>query len=385
MAKKRASGEGTVFKRKSDGKWVGRISLGFSEITGKRLQRTVYGKTQAEVVQELEDLRQQKKHSAKSVVGKDTLEGYLQQWLDDIRTNRTARTYEEYEAVSRLHIAPFIGSKKLTRLNGADLCVWQNRLVKLELTADVRSRPIRVLRAALNRAVRLQLITSNPTKALDIPRSSRRDVVPLEFVQCRKLFDACSEHRLGDMIVLAAMTGLRKGELLGLEWKAVHLDEETLSVRKSLQQSGMKLKEPKTIKGRRGVMLGKEAIEALRNRLRKAEAEGFGPDVTPIVFPNVKGKLLRGSVFDQSCWYPIREAAGIPDTFVFHDLRHTQASLLAAAGVPMKVVQERLGHSNFNTTANLYTHLFQNAQNDAVEKVDSMFEVLAPKTQSASC
>ncbi len=385
MAKKRANGEGSIYKRKSDNRWTSSISIGFCERTGKRRKKAVYAKTQAEVAQKLDELKQQKKRSLKSVIGKDTVDGYLQRWLEDIRVNRSASTHNEYEVVVRLHIIPFIGTKKLTRLNGEDLCAWQNKLVKLGLSADVRSRSIRVLRAALNKAVKLQSISFNPVHVLDKPKLSRREVVPLEFAQCRTLFEACSAHRLGDMIVLAALTGLRKGELLGLEWKDVNLPERVLVVRRSLEQLNMRLKAPKTAAGKRTLPLGKVAVEALRSRLQKAENEGYGPDVTQVVFPNVKGKLLRGVVFDQNCWYPIREAAGIADTFVFHDLRHTQASLLLAAGVPMKVIQQRLGHSNFNTTANTYAHLLQDAQNDAVEKVDSMFDSLAPKSQSVEC
>jgi len=88
---------------------------------------------------------------------------------------------------------------------------------------------------------------------------------------------------------------------------------------------------------------------------------------------------LRGSNFDRNVWYPIREAAGIPDTFVFHDLRHIQASLLLAAGVDLKVIQKRLGHRDFATTANTYSHLLQNAQNEAVDKLSAMMIKTAPE------
>ena len=102
-------------------------------------------------------------------------------------------------------------------------------------------------------------------------------------------------------------------------------------------------------------------------------------DQVPIVFPNTRGGHMRGLNFDRRCWYPIREAAGIPDTFVFHDLRYTQASLLLAAGVDLKVIQMRLGHRDFATTANTYSHLLQGAQDDAVSKVDAIMIHRAPE------
>ena len=185
--------------------------------------------------------------------------------------------------------------------------------------------------------------------------------------------------RLGDLIILAAMTGLRKGELFAIEWSAVNLDDGVLIVRKTLQElRGLELKEPKTAAGRRTVYLDAVAREALQNRLKKAKDEGFEPETVPIVFPNIRGGHLRGSNFDRNVWYPIRESAGISESFVFHDLRHTQESLLLAAGVDLKVIQKRLGHRDFATTANTYSHLLLGAQTEAVEKMSEMMKRRAP-------
>ena len=126
--------------------------------------------------------------------------------------------------------------------------------------------------------------------------------------------------------------------------------------------------------------LDDEAVKALRSRLKKAKEEGFEPEDVPVVFPNERGGYLRGSNFDRWVWYPIRKAAGIADTFVFHDLRHTQASLMLASGVDLKVIQARLGHRDFATTANTYSHLLQNAQNEAVDKMAAMMLKTAKKT-----
>ena len=181
------------------------------------------------------------------------------------------------------------------------------------------------------------------------------------------------------------MTGLRKGELFTLDWNAVNLSEGVLVVRRTLQElRGLKLKEPKTAAGKRVISLGSEAIEALRRRLKKARSERFEPDEVPIVFPNIRGGHMRSSNFDRIVWYPIRVAAGIPDAFVFHDLRHTQAGLMLAAGADLKVIQKRLGHRHFATTANTYSHLPQGAQDAAVSKVDAMMERLAPKSKEKS-
>jgi integrase len=372
MAKKRASGEGTVSQR-SDGRWQGRLSVG-RDAGGKSQRVTIYGATQAEVVIQLQALRNQRDVSAKSLYGKDTVAAYLKRWLDnDVAVNGEPKTLQEYEMAIRLYITPFIGHLKLAKLDGEQLVTWQATLKKKKFTNNMRLRGIRVLRNGLNKAVKLRILPYNPVAALDKPKVVRKEVTPLEPEQCEALFAACQGHRIGDVITLAAMTGLRKGELFALEWNAINLDEGVLVVRRQLQElRGLRLKEPKTKAGKRVVSLDPVAVDALRNRLRKALDEGFDPAQVPIVFANIRGGYLRGSNFDRNVWYPIRDSVGIPDTFVFHDLRHTQASLMLAAGVDLKVIQKRLGHADFATTANTYSHLLQNAQNDAVDKLAVM-------------
>lgn len=371
---KRGDGEGTIFKRK-DGRWVGRLSLGY-DANGKRLTKTVYAATRGQVAEKLAELLQQFKRSGQAIANKNSLGAYLDSWLaDDVKLNRTPKTYEEYEAAVRLYIKPIIGDVKLVKLNGADLQRWQGKMSRDGHSDNTRLKAIRVLRNALNKAVKLLLIPNNPVAAVSKPKVHRKEVQPLEPEQCQALFQACKEHRLGDMIILAAMTGLRKGELLALEWSAVNLKEGVLVVRQSLEEANGKrrIKVPKTAAGRRVVTLGKEAIEALERRREKAKQEELDIE-KGIVFPNTDGDYMFATNFRRNVWIKIREAAGIPDTFVFHDLRHTQASLMLAAGVDLKVIQKRLGHRDFSTTANLYSHLLQGAQAEATQKLDALMD-----------
>lgn len=209
---------------------------------------------------------------------------------------------------------------------------------------------------------------------LEESKACRKEMEVLEPSQCHELFAEASKHRIGDIITVAAMTGLRKRGQFSLEWDDVKLDEGLLTVRKTLDETrdGISVKPPKTKKSRRMVTLEPTALEALRRRLKKADAEGFDPAEVPICFPNTMGGYLRSSNFDRKVWYPIRDAAGIQKTIKFHDLRHTQASQLLSAGIDMKVIQERLGHADFMPTANIYTHLLQDAQAKASEQLGEM-------------
>ena len=364
---KRANGEGTISKRK-DGLWRGRVTV-------ERKRKDVYAKTQAECREKIELLKQQAGKKLNFKRGSDSLAAYLQHWLDNVvKLNKAARTHEEYDLACRLYIIPFIGHRKLAKLSAEDMESWQAAMVRKGHTNNQRLRGIRILRNALNRAVKNRIIDINPVQVLDIPKVERREVIPLELDQCKDLFAECKKHRLGDIVPLAVLTGLRLGELLALEWSDVNLSEGVLSVRRTLQElkSGKSVKAPKSKAGRRAVNLDPLAVQALKNRRRKAIDEGCHPDHVPIVFPNTLGKhQFRGELTRQT-WYPIREASGIPETVRFHDLRHSHASLMIAAGIHLKVIQERLGHSTFQLTADTYSHLLQGAQADAANRVGDL-------------
>ena len=160
---------------------------------------------------------------------------YLSWWLEnEVRPNRAAKTYQEYELAVRLYIVPFMGPKKLERLNAVDVSSWMAEMTRKKFTNNMGRRALRVCRIALNRAVKLQIISNNPSNAVDMPKVQKREIRPLEIEECQSLFAACAKHRLSDAIILSAMTGLRKGEILALKWLAVNLAEGVLSVRETL-------------------------------------------------------------------------------------------------------------------------------------------------------
>ena len=209
-----------------------------------------------------------------------------------------------------------------------------------------------------------------------MPKLRKREIRPLEVGKCKSLFAACKDHRLDDAVILSAMTGLRKGEILAQEWSAVNLSEGLPSVRQALEEVAGFLPGEGNKHSRltsRGDT-GDDCCPSTKAAAKKALSEDMAPSEVPFVFPRLSGTLHRGSNFDRNVWHPIREAAGISDDFTFHDLRHTQASLMIAAGVPMKIVQERLGHSDYQVTANTYSHLMQGTQAAATEKADRLFQ-----------
>lgn len=367
---RRVSGEGTIFQRR-DGRWVGRLSFG-SDDAGRRLQKTVYGVTQREAFEKLETLRNDRRRVGKSILNRESLAAFLESWLENhVEILRAGKTVREYRGVVRRHIQPQLGDTSLVKIDSERIFQWQAQLAHAGRSANVRRRALRVLQIAMNHAIKLRKMVVNPCAAVEAPMHCRKQVTPLEPNQCFRLFENCQQHRLGDLIIVAALTGLRKGELFALHWSDVDLDGGVINIRHTLEElpSGIRLKKPKSTSGRRVVAMTADAVRAFRHRKEKAVAEGLAQENCPIVFPNRHGGYLRSSNFDRSVWKPLRTRSDLPESFVFHDLRHTTASLLLAAGVDLKVIQHQLGHSDYSITANTYSHLLPNARSTAASKL----------------
>lgn len=370
--KKRATGEGSI-RQLPTGKWRGRLSLGFDQ-NGKRQQKDVYGDTQAEVVSKLAELRVQSSLSPKMLFSKDSTEAFICRWLEDhLSVNRSPKTVQEYKGVLNRHVLPYIGKVRLTQLDGERLAKWQASLAKKKVSNDIRFRTVKILWTALNYAVKMRLLPFNPAMAIDRPKVQKKEMRTLEPEDVARLIKVAENHRLGDAIILAVTTGLRKGEILGLQWSAVNLPERILIVRHTLEEmpNQRRLKAPKTDAGRRVVTLDAVAVAALQRRLRKALDEGFDVETVPTVFPNELGGFQHGSNFDRRIWHSIRTEAGLPEDFHFHELRHTHVSLMLAAGIDLKTIQQRVGHSDYSLTANTYSHLLRDAQSEAADRFGS--------------
>jgi integrase len=171
---------------------------------------------------------------------------------------------------------------------------------------------------------------------------------------------------------LAVGSGMRLGELFGLQWPDVDLKAGAVTVRHTLiELNGTHtLSEPKTAKSRRRIELPDTVVGALLDHRRKMLAEGHAG--VAWVFCNQHGGPLRRSHFHRQDFKPLLKAAGLPD-IRFHDLRHTSATLLLSQGVHPKVVQERLGHSQIGVTMDIYSHVMPGMGREAADKLNSVF------------
>ncbi|MBC5823364.1 MAG: site-specific integrase [Candidatus Eremiobacteraeota bacterium] len=237
------------------------------------------------------------------------------------------------------------------------------------------------LHKALKQALRWRLVATNACEAVDKPRTSHKPMKVLDAEQTRQFLEAAKFDRLRALYVLALATGMRQGELLGLQWEDVHLDERSLSVRHTLTRTYGKareegktfeLTEPKTDAGRRRIDLPNVAVRALKEHRARMLAEGLR--ASPFVFCSIDGNpLVKGNVVNRS-FRPILKRANLPD-IRFHDLRHTAATLMLKCNVHPKIVQSTLGHANVAITLNVYSHVLPTMQREAADKLDA---ILAP-------
>ncbi|HVF20362.1 MAG TPA: site-specific integrase [Mycobacteriales bacterium] len=234
-----------------------------------------------------------------------------------------------------------------------------------------------ILRVALEDALRDGLIQRNVAKLVSPPRVRRSEVMPLTPVQARHLLDVARTDRLYALYVVALGLGLRRGEVLGLAWCDVDLDEKTLRVRQALQRTGgsLQLVEPKSERSRRTLPMPSIVVEALRaHRVQQAQdrlAAGSMWHDSGLVFTSVIGTALEPRNVTRR-FKDLAETAGLPSSVRLHDLRHTAASFLLAQGVQPRVVMETLGHSGISLTMNTYAHVMPVAQRQAASEMDAV-------------
>lgn len=357
MAKRRGNSEGSVIKRK-DGRWAAVITVGAKRVW-------FYGKTRREAVEKLEEAKAQLKATGCLPSSKLTVGEWLDTWLNEYaKPHVRPTTYERYETLIRVHIKPVLGSVRLKELRSSQLQQFYNE----KLAEGLSPRTVRYLHATLHAAfvwaVRDGLLPRNPADTVVPPRITKPNVNPLTIEQVRVLLEAAKDDPLFyPALLLEVSTGLRRGELLGLRWRDVDLDNGVVHVQQSLVRTsqGPLLQEPKTARSRRSVLLPAFVAEVLKRQAGEPDA---------FIFAAEDGRPLKPDAFSKRFSKFLRKA-GLPH-IRFHDLRHTHATLLLNQGVAAKVIQERLGHSTIAVTMDIYSHLLPGLQEDAAARIDRL-------------
>ncbi|MCK1289916.1 tyrosine-type recombinase/integrase [Bradyrhizobium sp. 30] len=312
---------------------------------------------------------------------KTTLEQFFERWLTHMTSQVDERTHIGYAEKARKNINPLLGSTLLTRLRPeqisqayAQALASGRRDGKGGLSPRTVHHMHRILKQALGQAVKWGLLKQNPCDAVDPPRVEKREMLTFDTTQTA---DALSEMRRTRFLIaylLAAICGLRRGEIAALRWKNVDLDAGVLKIVQTTRQIGKAVtyKPVKNTKGR-PVALSGLMLEELKAHWAKQAEEllRFGVKLAgdSFVFAQPDGSPIKpGSVTNE--WKRLVKKYALP-RIRFHDLRHTHATAMLASGVHPKIASERLGHSSIAITLDLYSHVLPNMQAHAIQTMDN--------------
>lgn len=399
MPKKRSHNQGSIRKR-PDGIWEARFSVGV-DITGKQIQRSLYGGTRTEVAvklaQELEKVNSGRYIDESDMQVKD----FLPDWLSRKKTKIKPTTYDSYEQHIRIHILPVIGDKKLKDIKRKHIQEYYDLLYetgRADKKGGLSSASIvkvhNILHSAFEYAVNNQMISVNPTKDVAIPRTMEKERRVLTLEEQKAFIKALEGDRLQAAFLLDISTGMRLGELLALTWDDINLSQKYLIVRRTLariknrytKDEKYKLvpQEPKTEKAKRLIPIPDSIVPVLmqhkdQQEKEKADAGDLYEDKN-IVFSTDTGRYIHPRNFMRS-FYRIVEKAGIPRANV-HSLRHTFATRMLELGESAKVVQELLGHKNITQTLNTYTHVLEDTKKSAMSKIDLLMQAFNSKSDN---
>jgi integrase len=368
--------------------WGFSHDLGVDPASGKRRKKKKYGfRTRREAEKALRDSLIALDSGTYVEASKQTVATFLEEWLESRRPQLKDATIASYEDKVRLYLLPHIGEMRLQALDAGTIKALYAKLLDSGGVggAQLSHRSVAyvhtILNAALKDALAWGRIVRNPAAVVSAPRASasgeRRQHPAWSANQLRNFLDCARNADDGyyPLWHLVATTGLRRGEALGLRWSDIDLTEGRLSVVQTLGcvRHEPRISTPKTHRSTRPVALDAETVAVLSRR-RKQQLEhkmlmGEGwQNSGDLVFTHQDGRLMHPERVSRE--FKRRQAQyGIDPQLNLHGLRHTWATLAMIAGVPPRVVQERMGHSDISTTLNIYSHVTPTMHEEAAETV----------------
>ena len=281
----------------------------------------------------------------------DRLDAYAARWIEN-RPIRP-RTVELYRLQLRLHIAPYLGDHKVAKLQPAHIREWHATLSRESgLHPTTVAKVYRLLRSILNTAVEDELLDANPCRIRNGGREQSKERPIPDVGQVKTMADAMPDH-LAATVWVAALGGLRKGEILGLARRHIDLEATTITVERALQEitgQGPTLVEPKTQSSNRTIVMPTPLAAILEQHLM----DHVESDPDDLLFTNSQGRAIRATVWSNA-WQQMRDQTGYR-TVRLHDLRHLAGTLTAQAGATLRETMERLGHAS-PTAAMRYQHV----------------------------
>lgn len=386
-----ANGQGMI-RQRTDGTWEGRVTLGRDPGTGKLLQKSFYGKTQAEVRKKITALAADFDKGVFVEPSKMTVGQWLDIWHAEYLSGVKHTTVSQYGTQIEQHIKPAIGAVKLMKLTPPmiqNLYNTKKRQRDADPKAGLSAKSIRnlhgVLHKAFQQALKLGYIAANPCNACEPPRSEKYEIKPLSTEEITALLQACKGDKYEKLYTVVLFSGVRIGEALGLRWSCVDLERGQITINKQLQKERQKggggkyrLYDTKT-STTRTITVAAHVVSVLRE-IRKEQAKYrllLGPqweNDMDLVFTHENGKhLCQATVW--GCFKRQVIKLGIPNARI-HDLRHTFATISLESGDDLKTVQKNLGHSKIGTTGDTYAHVTERMRQQSAERMNAFIQTV---------
>ncbi len=384
-SKKGAKGAGTIRKR-SDGRWEARFTTGFDPASGKQIQKSIYGKTQKEVREKLAQIVTELDDGVYMEPTKETVESWLDTWLETyVKYSVKPYTLDAYQRTCSNYLKASLGKYRLSEVTAPQIQRFYNSLLVEKKLSPKTVRNIHgIFHRALNQAMKLGMIRSNPTELCDLPTVRRKEIKPMEQEQIVAFLEAIRGNPFELLYQVTLFTGMRQGEVLGLSWDCVDFDRDTIYVNKQLQKSrkvGGNYELVPTKNSRSRVITVAPSVIALlrKQKIHQAEmqllAGGSWKNRWNLVFTNELGDHLAHFTVYKTFKKVVR-SIGL-DQERFHDLRHTYAVVSIESGDDIKTVQSNLGHATAAFTLDVYGHVSQKMRQQSAERMEKFIQEIS--------
>jgi integrase len=360
-------------RQRTKGSWQITIHQGFLDGKPVRFHETVKGSKEM-ATKRMRELEYGQDHGVPMPSGEITVQAYLNSWLDGyVKVKCSQRTYDGYQSIIKNHLIPNLGHFLLRKLQPETIEAYYGKVCE-HLAARSVQHHHRVLSEALKAAVRKGHIGRNPCDLASNPSPGKRTMRTLTIAEVQVMLEVAASTAYYPIIYTSVSTGLRQAELLGLRWRDIDMDSQSLSVSQVLyKRKGVCIfKQPKTSGSSRRVELTSKLALFLKGYRTQREVTFLERDrvlgLDSLVFAHDDGTPLDPCTVTHNFARIVRRA-GL-GRVRFHDLRHTFASIMLMKGAPAKVISEALGHASVAFTINTYSHLLGGMQKDSMKLLD---------------
>ena len=377
---------GNIVKKEKTRKgqaWQLTVEMPRDPISGKRNRKykTITG-TKKEAEQELRRFITELEHGEYIADNKLTVSAWIQKWLDVyIIPTVSPTTLVSYRGMIRRYIDPLIGHLQVQELTALAVQIWVNKLrvspsTGKDMTAATIKHTYHVLRGAMDKAVQAGIIHRSPCVGIQLPKGEKKKPVIYSEVQIQHLLDFARGTEMELIIDLELCMGMRRGELLGLQWQDIDWGKNQIHIIRSRVAVDGKsvVKQPKTESGTRTL----DVPEILMQKLKRYKIKCMEQKIRmgrklmedDFIIVHTDGRPIYPEYVSQM-FTKLQKRAGLPKCR-FHDLRHLCASIMVKQGIEVKVAQERLGHKDITTTMNIYAHVLPGSAKEAAEKIGQL-------------